>query len=176
MGVLAHYELTPGDPGSPSEHWPDSSRLVRGLDQMTLVMVAHPQCPCARASIEELARVMALCQGRVEAHVVFVVPDTFDDDWAKTDLWSAAQIIPGVRVLADHSGLEATTFGATTSGYTLLYNAEGKLVFSGGITGSRGHSGDNAGQSRVIALVNGNATETTAGFVFGCSLFGASTN
>ena len=33
---------------------------------------------------------------------------------------------------------------AWTSGETMLYDASGRLVFAGGITGSRGHGGDNA--------------------------------
>jgi hypothetical protein len=44
-------------------------------------------------------------------------------------------------------------------------------MFSGGITGSRGHSGDNAGRSAIVSLVNGESTETAETFVFGCSLF-----
>ena len=36
-------------------------------------------------------------------------------------------------------------FGAETSGQTLLYDRDGRLLFSGGTTGSRGHDGDNAG-------------------------------
>ena len=32
--------------------------------------------------------------------------------------------------------------------------SEGALLFSGGITGARGHAGDNAGRARVLALLN----------------------
>ena len=54
----------------------------------------------------------------------------------------------------------ATTTGARRGGsawrrpgQTLLYDAGGTLIFSGGITGSRGHAGDNAGEAALVALL-----------------------
>ena len=38
---------------------------------------------------------------------------------------------------------------AITSGQTLLYDTKGHLVFSGGITGGRGHEGDNTGRESI---------------------------
>jgi hypothetical protein len=75
-----------------------------------------------------------------------------------------------VAVQADLKGLIGKKFGAETSGYVLLYNPAGQLLFSGGITGSRGHAGDNAGEDAIIALVNGQNPGVTHTSVFGCSL------
>ena len=47
----------------------------------------------------------------------------------------------------------------------------GELLFSGGITGSRGHAGQNSGEDAVIALVNGHSLPLTHSHVFGCDLF-----
>ncbi len=47
----------------------------------------------------------------------------------------------------------------------------GTLLFSGGITGARGHAGDNAGRAAIVALLNQLNPATTATNVFGCSLF-----
>ncbi|MDA0712177.1 MAG: RedB protein [bacterium] len=171
MGILTQYETAPGDSGEPPAHWPERSRIPRMPKGMTLVMAAHPRCPCTRASIEELARVVAVCQGLVATHVVFVLAEKSDPDWTETDLWLAAGIIPGVQVHADPSGREASLFGAATSGHALLYDAEGTLRFSSGITGSRGHAGDNTGRWRVVDLIQGRSSEASEGFVFGCSLF-----
>jgi hypothetical protein len=58
-----------------------------------------------------------------------------------------------------------------TSGQTFLYDARGTLLFSGGITGARGHAGDNAGRASIVALLNRAGAATTSTNVFGCSLF-----
>jgi hypothetical protein len=117
-------------------------------------MLAHPKCPCTRASIGELAAIMAHCQGRLNAYVLFMKPEGFTEDWEKTDLWQSASQIPDVQVISDPSGEEARRFSAVTSGQTLLYDLKGELLFSGGITPSRGHSGDNAGKSAIVSIIN----------------------
>lgn len=133
-------------------------------------MLAHPHCPCTRASIGELAKLMAHAQSRVTAYAMFVKPPDSSEDWEQTDLLQSAAEIPGVNVVVD-DGVEAERFHAETSGETVLYDAEGHLLFSGGITGSRGHSGDNAGGSAILFLLNGGEVERTKTSVFGCPLF-----
>jgi hypothetical protein len=135
--------------------------------------LAHPHCPCTRATIGELASIMAHSQGRLTAYVLFLKPAGFSEEWEKSDLWRSAESIPGVTAVIDDEGAEANRFHAATSGQTLLYDAGGHLLFSGGITGSRGHSGDNAGHSAIVSLVNAGVAEQTESFVFGCPLFDA---
>jgi hypothetical protein len=48
------------------------------------------------------------------------------------------------------------------------------LIFSGGLTGSRGHAGDNAGRASVIALLDHGTPSRRSTSVFGCSLFSRS--
>jgi len=134
-------------------------------------MLVHPQCPCSRASIGELALLMAQSQGRLKAYVLFLKPAGFSDDWEKTDLWQSAAGIPGVKPLVDYDGMEARRFHAKTSGQTVLYDAEGRLLFSGGITAARGHAGDNAGRSAIVSLVNAKVADKAETPVFGCPLF-----
>jgi hypothetical protein len=43
-------------------------------------------------------------------------------------------------------------------------------MFQGGITGARGHEGDNAGQAAVIELVAGGRPSVRQTRVFGCAL------
>jgi hypothetical protein len=114
---------------------------------------------------------MAHAQGRLTAYVLFLKPAGFSEDWGKTDLWQSAASIPGVNVRIDEGGAEARLFNSSTSGQTILYDAAGRLLFSGGITGSRGHSGDNEGRSAITSLVNKGAADRTETFVFGCPLF-----
>lgn len=170
LWFLWGYENAPGEPGKPPRQWPSVSRIQLGRSNPTLVMLAHPRCPCTRASIGELARIMAHGEGRLNAHVLFVRPAGFDDDWERSDLWQSAAGIPGVNVVSDPDGAEAHLFNAATSGQTALYNTEGQLIFSGGITGARGHHGDNAGQSAIIAIVTAAVPERTETAVFGCPL------
>ena len=98
-------------------------------------------------------------------------PSAFGDGWEKTDLWETATGLPDTTVVRDDDGREAIRFGVATSGQTMLYDAEGALLFSGGITGARGHAGDNAGRTALVALLNHLETDRTGTQVFGCSLF-----
>jgi hypothetical protein len=164
------YANSPGAAGLPPANWPVSSRVPRDKNLATLVIFVHPHCPCSRASIGELALLMAHCQGKVNAQVFFLKPAEVAEDWAKTGLSRDASAIPDVAVHLDEAGREARLFHVATSGDVLLYAANGQLVFHGGITGSRGHSGDNAGRSAVEALLLNKPAQSSAP-VFGCSLF-----
>ena len=164
------YESRPEESGPVPARWPTGSRIERDHDCATLVMLAHPRCPCTRASIGELALLMAHCQGRLRAHVLFFRPVGASDVGAKTDLWWSAAAIPGVTVAHDDGGAEARRFHVATSGHTLLYGAQGELHHNGGITASRGHSGDNAGRSAVLALLHDGVAERKETPAFGCSL------
>lgn len=169
LGLLLKYNTTPGRTAQVPPQWPET-KLSRAADRPTLVMVAHPRCPCTRASIGELARIMARARGKLAAYVLFVKPKESGSDWDATDLQSSAANIPGVTVLSDPGGVEATRFGAETSGHTLLFDTNGGLLFSGGVTAARGHSGDNPGEDAVISLVNNAIPKRKNTFVFGCAL------
>ena len=171
MWWLWGYQNAPGVAAMSPNRWPSSSRIQLANNQPTLVMLAHPHCPCSRASIGELARIMTHSQGKVAAYVLFTTLAGSAEDWEKTDLWQSAAQIPGVRVVKDTGGNEARMFNAATSGQTVLYNTHGQLLFSGGITGSRGHFGDNAGQGAIISIVNAEVPKLTETAVFGCALF-----
>ena len=118
---------------------------------------------------------MAHSSGRLQTAVLFYRPLQEAQDWTQAELWANAKSIPGVRVLEDPDNEVGKSFGVFTSGQTLLYDAEGRLAFRGGINAFRGHSGDNAGRSAVMDILRGltpsfNFPVTTP--VFGCSLRG----
>jgi hypothetical protein len=171
LWFLQDYESTPGMAAAAPSQWPADSRLQPASDRATLVMLAHPHCPCTRASIGELARVMTQARGRVTAYVLFLKPTSFSEGWEKTDLWMSATAIPGVSVAQDDEGVEASRFHAVTSGQTMLYDKDGKLIFSGGMTGARGHEGDNAGRTAIVSLLNLDEAVESETPVFGCPLF-----
>ena len=168
---LLSYENTPGHAGKTIAVWPADSQIARSPDRATLLMFLHPYCPCSRASIEELNRLLGQCQNSVSVNVLFVRPQGVADDWAKTSLRKVAESIPGIHVTLDGDGKEARRFAAESSGYVVLYSPRGELLFSGGITGSRGHAGQNPGEDAVIALINGHSLPLTHANVYGCDLF-----
>ena len=170
LWVLWAYGNRPGVSANPPGRWPTETRLARSLQQPTLVLLAHPQCFCTRASLGELAEVLGRAKTPPKTYVLFLKPSGFFDGWEKTDLWRMASALPNVTIVRDDDGLEAQRFGAVTSGQTLLYDAQGELLFSGGITGARGHAGDNAGRAAVIALLDRKEPARRATSVFGCSL------
>ena len=176
LWVLLRYESTPGRTGAVTPSWPNGSTISLGKDRPTLIMVAHPYCPCTRASMNELARVMAQAQSKVYAYVLFYTPAEASSGgaaqpaWENTELRRRAMQIPGLTVLSDINGAEAHRFGAETSGHTFLFDPTGRLLFNGGITQSRGHAGDNEGESAVLSLISNGKSPLAKTLVFGCAL------
>ena len=170
LRTLMSYESAPGAVGVVHSAWPQTSKIPAPRERDVLVVVAHPHCSCTDASMEELAKIMAHVQGKVSAYVLFLKPKEASSAWDDTGLRRSAEKIPGVTVLSDVDGVEARRFGAETSGHVFLYGRNGRLLFNGGITQSRGHSGDNSGESAIIALVNDHRADRANTFVFGCSL------
>ena len=170
LGLLWRHAISPGAAGPATLSWPASTALALHRDRFTLVMFAHPRCPCTRASIGELDRLMADCAGRIDAHGVFFRPASADPGWDESDLPFSAARIPGVRTHWDVQGVEAVRFQAETSGDTLLFDPSGHLLFRGGITSARGHSGDNTGRDAIVKLVGGGQSKPSFTPVYGCSI------
>jgi len=170
MQVLLKYETTPGSSGPLTPQWPSASTVPRQPDKPMLLMIAHPHCPCTRASIAELAEIMAHAPEGTAATVLFVTPSGAGSDWDDTDLRRSAAAIPGVSALTDENGTEAARFGAQTSGHTLVFDRTGNLLFSGGITATRGHVGSNAGENAALAALRQQVPDRARTAVFGCSL------
>jgi hypothetical protein len=170
LGLLWRYKTTPGADGDPPARWPAASVLARTEGRATLVMLVHPRCACSKASLDELNAVMQDARD-VDAYVVFDMPE----GWAHTSTWERAQRIRGVTVVEDRGGVESARFRVAVSGHTLLYDAAGTLRFSGGITGARGHAGDNAGRQQLVAALRSRVTtrdgQVPVSDVFGCRLF-----
>lgn len=169
LSFSLEYDTKPGPVGQTPRHWPKVN-FEPAADRPTLVMVAHPRCPCTRASIGELAQIMARVQGRVAAYVLFVRPSQAGAAWNDSALQRSAATIPGVTVLPDVDGVAAGRFGAETSGQTSLFAPDGQLLFEGGITASRGHAGDNPGEEAIVSLVGEHTPRLSQSFVFGCAL------
>ena len=173
LALLWKYDNAPGEDATAPRTWPTDTALVRATGQPTLILLAHPQCSCTRASLAELGEALARATVRPKTYVLFLKPEGFSDEWAESDLWRIAAALPDVTVVGDDLGAEAHRFGVSTSGQTLLYDDAGALLFSGGITGARAHQGDNDGRRSIVALLNRQGPSRTSTNVFGCSLFSA---
>ncbi len=171
LWAVWHYDRTPGAKVSSPINWPLDTRIERVQGCPTLVMFVHPRCPCTFASIAELERLMARCAGAATTHIWFLHPRGAGHDWTDAPVLRRAAVVSGVCISADEDGNEAQRFGVRTSGHVLVYDAEGRCVFSGGITAGRGNHGNSLGQEAIVAFLTAGACERRQTPVFGCPLF-----
>jgi hypothetical protein len=182
LGLVIQHDLTAGREVDPPLLWPDPAEsllpneAVPKSEPATLgeraegvvLLFLHPHCPCSRASLDELTRVLAASATSVRAFVVFVKPSGTPQYWEESGLWDAAKKVPGLRVVSDEGGHLAQLFRATHSGQICLYR-RGRLVFHGGVTAGRGHSGQNVA-SESLARQLADARGVSCSPVFGCPL------
>jgi len=155
------YSTTTGARAEAPSQWPAESSLVRSTSKPTIIMFVHPDCPCTRASLTELATIVDAASVKPAIEIVFSEPGSS---------WAVAARIPGAALTLDRDGSETARFGAATSGHVVVYDAAGTLQFAGGITGSRGHAGDNVGRRMVAQAVESPHPIAAEHEVFGCAL------
>lgn len=180
LAAMAVYGAREGRVGEAPTRWPTAlaDQGIAPVDgRPTLVMLAHPLCPCTESTLVELEGLTNRLHGLFDTHILFHEPAPgmgSADQWSASRLRAMAERLPGTRVHADSGSRLAKHFGAYTSGHVLLYGSDGDLRFSGGITPSRGHTGDNPGRAAItVALTSDpgvDALATTLTPVYGCSL------
>lgn len=169
LGAAAVSSLPGRDADAPAS-WPTDTGLG-AVAGPTLLLFAHPECPCVHATLDELLLVLEQASTRPRVVVVLAVqgaPDTRAVDGPITRLVEA-DLAPVQRYL-DRDEQETRRFGVHTSGEVLFYAADGGLRFAGGITASRGHEGANDGAARLRSVLDGRTPERPIFDVFGCSL------
>jgi hypothetical protein len=169
--LLLRFDATPASQHYAPRLWPGTAEVAFPTGRPALLVFLHPLCPCSRATLDELNGVLSRLPDRAlpEIHLLFV-RSMKNPDWNGGDLWNRATRIPNAIRRWDVGGRIAVRFGAQTSGATLLYGANKKLLFQGGITGSRGHEGDNLGASRLLAALETGRRASNLSQVFGCAL------
>lgn len=164
---LGVYERSPGERGVAARVSPD-------LETRSLYVFVHPGCPCTRASIEQLDRILTQVRGvEAEVSLFFFRPKDARHGFAGAAIEERVRSIPGVRIIDDPDGAMARRFGIRTSGHALLIESDGEVLFDGGLTGSRGHAGDNESSAmlRDLLLQRREANEGVRP-VFGCAIRG----
>lgn len=173
VGAMYHavrrFETTPGRGAAVRTMWPVRSRILPERDRWTLVMLIHPHCSCTKASLQELERIIEMSGTSLQTYVLVYRPSDFQAGWEKTETFEAAKHLQRAHVIVDPDGAEARLFGGFTSGQTFLYDREGALRFSGGVTSLRGHAGVNRGSMDVVDIVHAKAQQGTHP-VFGCAI------
>lgn len=177
LGALANYGATPGAVGEVPNVWPTDAAegLTLAQGSLTIVLAVHPRCPCTRATINELERTLARAGEQPTIYALIFEPalevDTDpDESFARTQIRTRLSDLPGVVMVRDPGSEIASRFGAMTSGHTLVYDADGSLRFSGGLTPTRAHEGPNTGSASLIELLNGGAAIADDAPVYGCPL------
>jgi hypothetical protein len=173
--LLLNYGTRPGLSPTPPGNWPADSALSFSETTPTVIMFTHPHCPCTRSSLAELERVISNCEDRAAFNVVAFEPIDAPDEWFNSPIAEKAQEILGHEVHWDADGCEARRFRVRTSGHVVAYGSDGQLIFSGGVTGSRGHEGSNSGRDKLTAQIQTSAvddeqTGPSSFPVYGCSL------
>lgn len=170
FAALYLYSTLPGAWGRLPEQWPDQATLQRSAKHPTLLVFAHPRCPCTIATMRELERLEADCPETLQIQLVMYRPVQADAQWVETPLVRLAKQIPRTHVVWDVDGQLAQQFGAHTSGHAMLFTPTGQLAFSGGLTQLRAHEGTNLGSQSIIALLHHLAPATSKTPVFGCPI------
>jgi hypothetical protein len=170
--ILAIHDARPGPAATAASAANLPSAGSSNLSK--LLVFLHPKCPCSTATAGELARLMTRCQNRIDVEVFVFQPADQPQSWSETSLVQCVRTIPGITVRFDPDAKLARQVGASTSGQVLLYDRSGQLQFKGGITGSRGHEGDNDGEDAIVARVlnrDVSAGRISHTPVYGCALY-----
>ncbi len=165
------FEATPATPGTVPIRWPGESSIPRQAGIATLLVFAHPRCPCTRATLHELVAALDQADLPVAIQVLFGRPSALSGQpWQETDCWRQAGEIAGATVNWDDDGREAERFGARVSGHVMLFDRTGNLCFDGGITAHRGQEGINGFRTALVDMLRGRVGRRSSTPVFGCSL------
>jgi hypothetical protein len=171
FGALNWYKLRPGPVGKIAQFWPQNIRIEPNSTYYNLVLFAHPKCSCTYASLVELQKIIAETKSKMKVSIFFYHPKGTNSDWTLGDSKKIAKKLPETQVYDDPGGENARRFGAMTSGQVMVYSPDGKLVFAGGITESRGHIGSNAGSRSIASVVNTGISIISSQRTLGCILF-----
>ncbi|MBS2038943.1 RedB protein [bacterium] len=171
LGILglADHECRPALSARAPAHWPVASKLHFSRRSPILLLFLHPGCPCSRACLAELRKVRLRSPRAFDLMVVIGLPGQMDVADA-AGMMERVRSIDGSRVFLDKGLPETSRFGCYTSGQALLYSRSGRLRYQGGLTGSRGHEGDNANSEALLAALAADGPGIAAAPVFGCGL------
>jgi len=97
-------------------------------------------------------------------------PENEADSWTESRTTTALSNLDGTRIVIDRAGRLSERFGVFVSGHILLYDSNGRLTFSGGITPYRGQEGDSPSSRDLLDRIHSPKGDCGKWPVFGCSI------
>lgn len=146
---------------------PAVSAPVRTDGQWQIVLVAHTECPCTRATFVNLDKLLSRYRGRLVCKVVFCGPGVGSSSTSQNVL--IAKRLPNTELEFMSEAEVLSQYRSTTSGQAFLYSPQGELKFRGGLTISRGHEGDSTATNALGEWIEGRKG-CDAFPVYGCPL------
>lgn len=149
--LLPSSQQAPAFSSAAESKWPARTKLLPYQSQGHLLVFVHPYCPCTLATLKNLQDLSI--PETVTVSVVQLRNRNLES--IHTPFSGISRIVEkkGWNLVLDDDGMEAKTFGATTSGECMLFSPTGSLLFAGGITASRGHSGENTGLDLLSGMI-----------------------
>lgn len=163
------YGFAPGRESGAPPALPLSLDLPSPLSRAQLLLALHPRCPCSKATLTELGKIISRTTDSRDVTVLMYKPAAQPDSWLEGSLLNECRRMH-CRIRPDPDGRLAASLGAFTSGHVVLYDVNGRLRYQGGITASRGHEGDNLGELAVIEVLRGRPGGPKSLPVFGCAI------
>ena len=171
--VLWAYDNKPGVSAVAPARWPATSGLVPSTSGPTLLL-RRASAVHLHARQPRRARRDSGARGHA-AENLHPVSETVDGSTRLGTDRPPANAPPRCPVSASSATMTASKHSASACrrpDRRFFTTATARCVFSGGITGSRGHAGENAGELSLISLLShSNTTDRRATSVFGCPLF-----
>jgi len=173
MVRLMSYANRAGEVGefTPSKLPAEATRS--SIDQPTVLFFYHPHCPCTRASVRCLERYLVSFRSNPRIVAYAFRPLSASDSWVDSETTDKLRSLKSVEVVVDEDARTCRRYDIATSGHVLVYSGDGSLVFSGGITASRGHEGECVAADAMKNAVNGIPNSEPSWPVFGCAFFSA---
>jgi hypothetical protein len=166
---LLRYSFAAGQTATTPHRLPASLASLPSSTRAQFFLALHPRCPCSRATVRELAKILSRAPGTMDVTVLAYKPADKPDSWLEGELLNDCRRM-NCRICPDPDGKLAASLGNLTSGGVALYDANKRLRYQGGITASRGHEGDNIGESAVIEILQGRRDSHKPLPVFGCPI------
>ncbi|MBX3119673.1 MAG: hypothetical protein KF784_11450 [Fimbriimonadaceae bacterium] len=157
------WETTPGVQGGQ----PTSTPVKTDTNKWQIVMVAHTECPCTRASFVNLEKLLIRYPSQLTCSVVFCGPNA--NPSSNSENVKYAQRLKGAAIKFLSEDEVQAQYESATSGQVFLYSPSGDLTFKGGITNGRGHEGASEGTMAIGDLIE-QRKAPAASPVYGCPL------
>lgn len=174
---LIHFSSTPGAQFAAPARWPGEIPLSRAAGLPLLLVFVHPRCSCTPATLRQLDTTLESTQAAVQVALVVygskaLSPEAANPRALVSEPSSPARLLHApAQIVSDPGGLLARRFGAATSGEIVLYAADGRLLFQGGITPMRSEVGAGPGADALSNALTTGAAQLRQASVFGCPIF-----